>query len=300
MADDAWDERLPVDPAIWSGLFPECTSPHHPLVDDLALVAVGDRLPEELEQHILDCPPCLEAAAAWARLADLAVIGNSTADVPGPGEDVWSSIGAELALTTGSVGDGPGSGVAAGEDAAVDRDRSGDGSPAVADDGWTDEIGPGPDATVVPLTSRRPARRWLVPAAAGIAAVALAVGAAVVAGQPGSSDLRAVADLAVVPGGPVPGEGNLGSAELMSTADGTMVRVSVGDLPAGGGGAYEVWLFDGDGDMVSLGFLQDGQGTFVVPPGVDTDDFRTVDVSDEPGDGNPKHSGISVVRGTFV
>ena len=52
--------------------------------------------------------------------------------------------------------------------------------------------------------------------------------------------------------------------------------------------------------MVSLGTLADGSGSFTVPEGIDTTQYRTVDISDEPPDGNPAHSGISLVRGTFA
>lgn len=282
MADNAWDDRLPRDPSVSSSLFPECTSEHHPLVDDLALVAVGERLPGDLERHILECPPCLQAAAAWAELADLAAIGNSTADVPAPGVDVWGAIGAELSLTDGGSDGGSDTGPGETPSAATPIDDAVTAHP-----------------TVVPLRARRPMRTWLVPVAAAAAGVGLAVAAAVVAQQPSEDQLQAVADLTVVPGGPLSGDANLGSAELMRTADGQVVRVAVADLPAGAR-SYEVWLFDENGDMVSLGSLRDGQGVFVVPAGVDTADFRTVDVSDEPGDGNPQHSGISVVRGTFT
>lgn len=298
MADDAWDERLPSDPSIASTLFPECTSEHHPLVDDLALVAVGERLTPDLEQHILDCPPCLHAASAWIELADLAAFGNSTADVPPPGGGVWTAIGAELALTPS----GPGSGGPAPASTASPAGAVGVAAPAAdrptpAESQSSAPVA-GAEATVVPLSSRRPMRRWLVPAAAAAAGVALAVAAAVVAQQPDSGELRAVADLTIVPGGPA-ASGSRGSAELMATSQAQMVRVSVEDLPAGAN-SYEVWLFDGTGDMVSLGFLRDGQGVFAVPAGVDVNAFNTVDVSDEPGDGNPAHSGVSVVRGTFV
>ena len=64
-------------------------------------------------------------------------------------------------------------------------------------------------------------------------------------------------------------------------------------------GAYEVWLFGNDGRMISLGSLNQGEGTFTVPQGIDTQEYRTIDISDEPPDGIPTHSGISVVRGEF-
>ena len=51
--------------------------------------------------------------------------------------------------------------------------------------------------------------------------------------------------------------------------------------------------------MVSLGTLSDGFGTFTVPQGIDPQEYRVVDVSDEPPDGNPLTPGISLVRGAF-
>jgi hypothetical protein len=51
--------------------------------------------------------------------------------------------------------------------------------------------------------------------------------------------------------------------------------------------------------MVSLGTLDNGNGTFTVPQGINTREYRVVDVSDEPPDGNPAHSGISLIRGAF-
>jgi hypothetical protein len=51
---------------------------------------------------------------------------------------------------------------------------------------------------------------------------------------------------------------------------------------------------------LSLGTLAAGTGSFTVPDDIDTWDYRTVDISDEPPDGNPAHSGISLIRGTFT
>jgi hypothetical protein len=45
--------------------------------------------------------------------------------------------------------------------------------------------------------------------------------------------------------------------------------------------------------------LHGESGTFAVPAGLDLDRFRLVDVSDEPRDGNPAHSGDSIVRGAL-
>ncbi len=66
----------------------------------------------------------------------------------------------------------------------------------------------------------------------------------------------------------------------------------------------ELWLlaFDDDGgiaDMISLGAV-DGDGSYVIPDGVDTGRFNTVDISIEADDGDATHSGRSVLRGQFL
>jgi hypothetical protein len=58
-----------------------------------------------------------------------------------------------------------------------------------------------------------------------------------------------------------------------------------------------VWLIDPTvSKMVSLGPLRD-DGVYDVPAGVDPFAFPIVDVSAEPVDGNPAHSGDSLLRG---
>ena len=60
----------------------------------------------------------------------------------------------------------------------------------------------------------------------------------------------------------------------------------------------EVWLIRSDASgLVSLGLLEGASGRFVVPDGIDLDEFTLVDVSAEPVDGDPAHSGDSIVRG---
>jgi len=60
----------------------------------------------------------------------------------------------------------------------------------------------------------------------------------------------------------------------------------------------EVWLITEDASaLVSLGVLDGDEGTFRVPSGVDLRDYVLVDISQEPVDGDPNHSGDSIVRG---
>jgi hypothetical protein len=64
-----------------------------------------------------------------------------------------------------------------------------------------------------------------------------------------------------------------------------------------------VWLLDEQNlGLIALGTLAPGEteATFPVPDGVDLQQFNAVDVSDEPLDGDPGHSGATVMRGTLA
>ena len=78
--------------------------------------------------------------------------------------------------------------------------------------------------------------------------------------------------------------------------------VQVTGLDPTPGTFFEVWLLDKGADrLVSLGVLQAGRtGTFAIPPTLDLGQYPVVDVSLQPLDGNPKHSGDSLVRGTLA
>ncbi len=77
------------------------------------------------------------------------------------------------------------------------------------------------------------------------------------------------------------------------------------ELPDTGEGFFEAWLIDpATGAMVSLGPVPTaapGQVTaeLPVPRGLDVSAYDLVDVSAEPLDGDPTHSGVSLVRGTL-
>src|SRR5690606_28855363 len=92
--------------------------------------------------------------------------------------------------------------------------------------------------------------------------------------------------------------GASGSAVVKAAADGsrTLVLDVAGEVPEDG--FREVWLIDRDVTrLVSIGVLEGSQGTFVIPAGIDLSDFAVVDVSQEDFDGDPAHSGDSIVRG---
>jgi anti-sigma-K factor RskA len=78
------------------------------------------------------------------------------------------------------------------------------------------------------------------------------------------------------------------------------VSVRVGGLaPTRGAGFCEVWLLNAPDDLVSLGTFRvgaDGTARVRLPVAVDPGRFRFLDVSVEPADGDPAHSGRSVLR----
>lgn len=163
-----------------------------------------------------------------------------------------------------------------------------------------------PPSAPVPLASRRRGVPvWLASAAAVLALVAgLGVGrmsvgepeAAPVEPEPTGSVLAATTLTALDSDAP------RGAVEAVNDAD-DVVTVSVratelGDEP----GFHEVWLINVDGErMVALGILaRSDNGTFEVPRRLIEEGYRIVDISVEPDDGDPTHSGVSLARGELV
>ena len=62
----------------------------------------------------------------------------------------------------------------------------------------------------------------------------------------------------------------------------------------------ELWLIKPDlSAMTSLGLIEDVDG-YVIPAGIDVTEYSVVDLSIEPNDGDPTHSGRSILRGTLT
>ena len=153
----------------------------------------------------------------------------------------------------------------------------------------------------VPLQPRqRPQRRWAGLVAAAAAGILIGGGAvAVITGQDTPETVVASAQLTPMPDGP--DRGGSAEATLNRTDSGYTVTVKASGV-AGPEGFYEVWLLDPENSgLIALGSIAAGeqQATFPVPDGVDLDAFNAVDVSDEPLDGDPTHSTVTVLRGTL-
>jgi anti-sigma-K factor RskA len=136
-------------------------------------------------------------------------------------------------------------------------------------------------------------RRPALAAAAALALVALAAaGVALIAGDGGTAAGRDVA-LAAVGDGP-PG------ARADARLGATTMRLTVSGLPrVGAGGFYEVWMMRDAGHPVALGSLRvgaDGRARVDLPVTASPRRFPVLDISREPADGDPAHSGHSVLR----
>lgn len=268
-------------------------------VDDetLAMLAVTDTVADDdVAVHLAACAVCRDAVAEFQRVA---AVTRSSADLElvAPPERVWDRIQAA---------------VRAEQDA--DREARVDPAPSVPHPvapapaprpaGPADRPAGGPRAGRGTAVRRR--RRAIAGVvAAGIGVLALLVGVGVVTGVvPGAGSGETVVastDLSALPSW----SGARGSAELERDRDGRLTLVvdvhGDGDRNGDAGGLREVWMMQTDlKGLVSVGYLDGDRGRFRVPAGMDLARYPVVDVSAEPDDGKPAHSGDSIVRGTFT
>ena len=229
----------------------------------LALIALGEpAATSEAERHLDACDECADDLAGLRRAALAGRATLDAGDLERPREVVWERISAELALgtTAGPAAPAPEPSRSATRRRSVGRRRSG--------------------------------RNW------GLAAVALLVAGASLGTWAWTRSTAPIevaqASLAAFPDHP----GAEGTAVVEENPDGSrFVRVEV-SADAAPDTYREVWLIAPDAsELVSLGVLDDDTGTLTVPAGVDLARFPLVDVSQEPVDGDPDHSGDSIVRG---
>lgn len=95
---------------------------------------------------------------------------------------------------------------------------------------------------------------------------------------------------------PLPGWSEAGTARVEEVDGHRILRVALPGEAAQG--FREVWLLDSAGEqLVSVGLMPRGEAVFELPDDLDLGEFDVVDVSREPYDGDPAHSGDSIVRG---
>ena len=214
--------------------------------------------------HLDTCAECRRAVDEFVRAIDATAFGPDRLEPPS--EAVWRRVLAEI-------------------DAPVELRTRSQGSAELQ-----------PTAPAAP--KRRNRRRALLAVAA-----ALLIGAGIGRLTAGVSDEPTVATttLARTPLstlGDAPEE--LGEADLTRSGSTTQVRIAMNSLPSKGQ-IVEAWLINKDGRrMISIGFVHGTEPQqFVIDPRLLDEGYVIVDVSREPLDGNPKHSGDSIVRGTL-
>jgi hypothetical protein len=233
--------------------------------DVLALLALGEDAASATGRlHLAGCLPCREEIRRLARpVAAAREIDDEPLTAPGP--QVWAGIASALQL-----------------------------DPDVA----TDPLGGGGPRPLAPPTPplRRFRRSVVVIAAAAAAVLVLGVVGVGLLSARHDAQRLATATLQAFPGW----RGSSGTAVLERLPGGRRVVEVTTTVQPDPRTDHEVWLMTaGAKRLVSLGLLHGTSGTFTVPTGVDVGRFRLVDVSDEPRDGNPAHSGDSIVRGAL-
>lgn len=235
--------------------------PQHCDPDILALMALGESVDTTCEEHVGACGQCQQEVAALRDVVAAGRAGGGPAMLVEPPSRVWDSIAEQLT---------------------------------------SEPVPLRPAAPAQGAGGARGLPRWLGLVAATAAGILIGGGAvAIVTGQDSSGSVVASAQLTPLPDGP--DRGGQAAATLNRAGSGYTVTVKAPDM-SGPDGFYEVWLMSpDDSGLIALGSLGPGekQATFPVPDGVDLQTFNAVDVSDEPLDGDPGHSSVSVLRGTL-
>ena len=243
--------------------------------DTLAVAAVdGTGLSESDQQHLAECRQCADELAGFRAAVD---VGRDSGDIAlvTPPDSVWHAVETEISAASAEPVPPSGAATVTSLDTRRERGRA---------SGWA---------------------RWLpvgVAAAAGAVFGGLLVTAAG-GGEsgptsPGAPQIVAQAQLAALPDG----VDTIGSGQALfeKDADGKDILVLDTENLEQASGYYQVWLINPDtSGLISLGTVGSGaqEVTFPVPAGVDPKDFSVVDISDEPLDGDPNHSKVSVLRG---
>jgi Anti-sigma-K factor rskA len=233
----------------------------HCTPEQLALAALREPLPAEDTAHLAACDQCRAEVRSLQRSVDAVAVPEFA--VPGtpvaPPPRVWEAIAAATGVATEPIPD--------------------------------DAPPPRTDAEVLPFRSRR---RPLLLVAASLVAGAV-IGAGAVAIVQDGDDGEPVTAVAL---DPLAGNEASGRAEVVVRDDGSRVVEVQLDAPALDDEYYELWLIDREVvGMVPLGVVAPGTQTVELPADLDLGEFPLVDVSVEPLDGDPAHSGVSVARG---
>ncbi|MFF3484417.1 anti-sigma factor [Streptomyces sp. NPDC002701] len=267
--------------------------------ETLALMAIGDDPSPSSADHVRECAECARQLDALRHVV-------STVRTPGlqdhelltPPPGLWDSITDELGISGQQGSAGTGDDAPGGDPGAVRGRPDRTGQDASAESGPA--VGSGPPVTptdAVPKP-RRPSR-LAVALAACAALLGAAAGSGITwwvtqdrAGEVASAEGRRLDSLRASSAGYARLSGNDGHRTL---------DITVRGLPRNSG-YFEVWLMDRTHTkLVSVGVLgPDGHADLPVPDTIDLSEYSVVDVSVQPYNGKPDHSGDSVVRGPYA
>ncbi|MFJ7044582.1 anti-sigma factor [Streptomyces sp. NPDC101112] len=247
--------------------------------DELTDLALGGdaRTTPRQRDHLAGCPRCREELDQLRRVVHAARDVSTDDLLTAPPDTVWHSIAAQLD-----------------SDTAPQRPTGSADTPTA--------LG-GPDAPDAPGGLGRGRAWWRRPALL-VAAASLVVGAllggAVTAWRlddgPPTADASPANRLA-----PLAVPRAAGTVRLVRGPEAEReVTVTVTGLPRTDG-YYEVWLMDRTHTrLVAMGVLgPDGTATLPLPARIDLGRYPLIDVSAQEDNGNPAHSGTSVVRGAL-
>lgn len=239
--------------------------------DLVGLAALDEPLDPWSREHLGLCRACSTDVDELRSVVMVAKADGSTTVLEPPGPAVWEAIRTELGLSVG-----------------LDADTSG---PPVRRHEASSVVVPIPDRPA--RAGRRFSARWLAVAAG----VGIVVGGGALWGIQSLGTDRETAVQAQAALEPLPGYSGSGEATVSRAGDGT--RTLDIDLTGPAPEGYrQVWLIAPDlGQMYSIGLMDGDRGSFAVPADIDLAQFPIVDVSDEPFDGDPAHSSVSMVRG---
>ncbi|MEB0003508.1 anti-sigma factor [Cryobacterium sp. RTC2.1] len=259
--------------------------------ENLAIIALaGADLTAAERQHLTRCPGC---ALELLSLQHTVIVGQAARNVSltEPAEAVWERIHGALGLSAAVkstprrdqfVGATPAAATNAPEPAQTRTSR--------------DHLTATRARTLVDLAPRR--RRWL-PVSLAAALVGLIAG---LAGGIWFDSLQHAAAPTVIYQAqltPFPGWQAHGQASVKESADGHRnVTVDLTAPATPDSSLREVWLIKADASgLISIGLLDGNTGRFDIPDTVDLTQYPLVDISAQPNNGNPAHSGNTIVRG---
>ncbi|MER7575782.1 anti-sigma factor [Streptomyces sp. NPDC126514] len=239
----------------------------------LTLMALGDPPSPDVTQHLLACSRCRQELQALRRVAaHMRAPSPTDGDLLEPPADLWDAIADELNLST------------------PDAERTAaPGTPPFSLRS-RDAIAPGRRRRLARFTIGLAACAALLGAAAGSAVTWWATQSTTAA--PSAEEGNRLRSL----------QANSAGYASLSDSDGhRTLEITVKGLPSTAG-YFEVWLMDRTHTkLISMGVLgPDGHATLPVPGNVDLREYSEVDVSVQPYNGKPDHSGDSVVRGPYA